>query len=161
MTNSTMELAVKRCFQCGYTDRSGAKFCGGCGASWSASPLTGQIPAFAQMHHFDLPATTSQELHGELGKLMLLLARERLFLYTHWIVFLGLNLLGVYLSYKCYHEFMADEVTRMMVASTPFWFTNAVALVCIGPIKRTRQEIARLKERLAFVHFKIEFGHLM
>jgi len=97
----------------------------------------------------------------ECGKLMILLMRERLFLYTHWILFIFFNVLGSWLSWKCYGEFIGDEVSKITIALTPFLFINSIALMFIVPIRGTRREISRLKERLSYVRFKIDFGHLM
>ncbi len=119
-----------------------------------------QVPVFAHIQSKAAPLV-NKELQEEIGKIIVLLARERLFLYMHWGNFLFLNSLGFWLSIKCYYEFIGDEVSKLMIASTPFLFINLVALVCLAPIKGTRKEIARLKERLSYVRFKIEFGHLM
>ena len=82
-------------------------------------------------------------------------------LWTHWSVFIGLNLLGVYFAIRCYNEFLGDELSKIMIATTPFLFINSLALLLIIVIKGTRNEIANLKERISYVKFKIEFGHLM
>jgi hypothetical protein len=101
------------------------------------------------------------ELRKEAAKVMVLLARERICLYFHWALFIGLNLLGCWLAVRCYFEFIGDEMTKSMVASTPFLFINSIALCCIVSIRGTRKEIARLKEHAQFIKFKMEFGHLM
>lgn len=89
------------------------------------------------------------------------LARERIFLLMHWGLFIGTNLLGCWLAMKCYNEFIGDEMSKIMVASTPFLFINSLAMLFIVVIRGTRKEISRLKERISYVKFKIDFGHLM
>lgn len=118
------------------------------------------VPSFAQFHAANPPAV-NKELQAEAAKLIVLLARERLFLVFHIGLFLTMNAIGLMLSNKCYSEFLGDEVSKIVMAMTPFIFINLVALVCIVPIKGTRKEIARLKERISYVRFKLEFGHLM
>lgn len=102
----------------------------------------------------------NQELSKEASKIMVLLARERIFLYMHWIGFIVVNIFGCWIAWKCYTDFIGDEMSKTMIASTPFLFINSVALLFLVPIKGTRGEIARLKERLSCVRFNIEFGHL-
>lgn len=103
----------------------------------------------------------SEELRAEANKLMVLLARERIFLYMHWLIFLGLNLWGFWLALKCYNEYLGDEMTKLMMGSTPLLYINSCALMCIVPILGTRKEIARLKEKLHYVKFQIEYSHLL
>jgi len=100
-------------------------------------------------------------LKEERARLMVLLARERLFLYTHWLLFTAINLIGLFIAYRCYIEYLADEMTRLMMATTPLLFINCIALMFIVPINGTRKEIARLKERLKYIRFQIEYNHLI
>lgn len=118
------------------------------------------VPSFAHVTKGKSEAALN-EMHRELGKLFVLLARERIFLIFHFVFFAVLNLVGFVLALKCYHEFIGDEMTKIMVASTPFLFINSCALLCLIPIKGTRGEIARLKERISYVKFQIQFGQLM
>lgn len=92
---------------------------------------------------------------------MILLARERLFLYMHWLIFLAVNLFGLWMALKCYNEYLGDEMTKIMMGSTPLLYINSCALMCIVPILGTRKEIARLKEKLNYVNFQIEYNHLL
>lgn len=170
------EYAVKQCINCGFHAQASAKFCGGCGSDWRAVPGPApahpvapggasaasqfyNVPAFAQVQA-TASSRATKELHAEAGKIMVLLARERIFLYLQWVVFLGLNLTGVWVACKCYHEFLGDEISKLVIASTPFLFINTIGLLMVIPIKGTRNEIARLKEKLAHLRFQLEFGHL-
>lgn len=117
------------------------------------------MPAFIRPAQMDVREVES--IQAELAKLYVLLARERLFLYMHWLIFLGTNLLGFWMSLKCYTDFIGDEMSKLMIASTPFLFINSVALCCLVPIKGTRAEIVHLKERIEHLRFKLEFGHLL
>lgn len=126
-------------------------------------PVTAQAPT--NLPGFAVPKAgrneqRNAELSGELSKIMILLARERIFLYSQIIIFILINLFGCWVALKCYNDFIGDEMSKMMIASTPFLFINSLALIMIVPIKGTRAEIARLKERLSYVHFNLEFGHL-
>lgn len=159
------------CVACSHTCELGAKFCSECGtvidhrmvvhyeAKTELQPALA-VPNFAPVaqRHKKGP---SEELRAEAGKLMVLLARERIFLYMHWLIFLGINLWGFWLALKCYNEFIGDEMTKLMMGSTPLLYINSCALMCIVPILGTRKEIARLKEKLNYVRFQIEYSHLL
>lgn len=147
-----------------------AKFCGHCGFVTATTNLRMEeatapveaprgLPSFATA---GIPAETAKtnELIVEANKLMLHLARERLFLILHWGLFIFINLFGVWAAWKCYVDFCGDEMSKMMVASTPFLFINSMGLLCLVPIKGTRSQIAFLKERISYLRFNIEFGHL-
>jgi hypothetical protein len=169
------------CSNCNDYLESEAKFCGSCGFivapnSFSLSELTEQqarllsrpsapmdddapyVPSFA------VPVTQPNrrvtELSDEAHKLMVLLARERIFLYFLIASFLCINLFGCWAAWTCYSGFNGDEMSKMVMASTPFLFINLVALVVIVPIKGTKKEIARLKTRLSHTQFNLEYGHL-
>ncbi|MBX9723633.1 MAG: hypothetical protein K2X81_19670 [Candidatus Obscuribacterales bacterium] len=116
------------------------------------------LPSFAVPKLTAAPRTT--ELNVEASKVMALLARERIFLYVHILTFLAINLFGCWVAWTCYTGFIADEVSKTMIAMTPFLFVNSLALLCIPNIKGTRAEISRLKERLNYTRFNIEYGHL-
>ena len=47
------------------------------------------------------------------------------------------------------------------MAGTPLMFINIPVLMSLVPINGTRKEIAKLKEKLSYVRFQIEFNHLM
>ena len=159
--NASVSISVVSCSTCGNSLESSSRFCGFCGA---LAPIQGAPivapPQFAMVAPMQAP-TVSNELQAEASKLLAQLARERVLLLFHWVLFIGLNLSGVFLAIKCYNEFIGDEMTKIMVASTPFLYINTVALLCIILIKGTRREISRIKERISYVKFKIDFGHLM
>ena len=118
------------------------------------------VPNFATVapRHIRNP---NNELRTEAAKLMLLLARERLFLYSHWLIFLAINLFGFWMALKCYNEYFGDDLTKLMMGSTTLLYINCCALLCIVPIRGTKREIARLKEKLNYVRFQIEYSHLL
>lgn len=164
------------CSNCGDHLESMAKFCGGCGfivapnsfnineypehaARIVEEPIKvpDVMPSFARVKGESRNAT---ELNSEVSKTMVLLARERIFLYAHLLTFLAINLFGCWIALKCYYDFIGDEMSKIMIASTPFLFINTLALLVIIPIKGTRGEIARLKERLSHAKFNLEYGHL-
>lgn len=151
--------AVTLCLHCGFNTEPNSRFCGGCG---SLTPASGAVapPVFARVQQ-NVSPQVSQELKEEAAKLLMQLARERILLLIHWSLFIGLNVIGCWLAIKCYNEFIGDEMSKIMIASTPFLFINSIALLCIVLIKGTRLEISKLKERISYVKFKIEFGHLI
>lgn len=179
-SRTPVKSSEAECSNCSDCLEPEAKFCGSCG--FIVAPPTFNIDQFPEHKDMLIAAVEqksapqslpdfavsglpvenakSKQLIDEAHKLMVLLARERLFLYMHWIVFLVVNVFGFWVAYKCYFDFIGDEMTKMMVASTPFLFINSLALMSLVPIKGTRAEIARLKERLSYVRFSIEFGHL-
>jgi hypothetical protein len=114
-----------------------------------------KAPTFAK------PKTeVSQELKEELAKLIVLLARERIFLYMHCGIFLTANLFGFYIAMRAYNGYIGDEMTKLLMSLTPLLFINAIALACLAPIKGTKREIARLKEKLTYVKFQIEYRNV-
>lgn len=46
------------------------------------------------------------------------------------------------------------------MALFPLLFVNGVALGSLVPIKGTKKEIARLKERMTYLHYQIEYVNL-
>lgn len=116
-----------------------------------------QAPSFAKKRAVVVPT----ELIDELKSLNTALLREQLFLVFHWCTFLISNLIGFAFSMKCYFQFHGDEVSKIMMALTPLTFINLVALACLSPIKGTRLEIARIKERIKFVQIKIEYRNII
>ena len=154
-------VSLVQCASCGYELEESARFCGFCGALTPAHGApTAPPPQFANVPVMQPPAM-SHELQEEAARLMVHLARERFFLICQWCAFIGLNFLGCYLAVRCYFEFIGDEMSKMMVAITPFLYINTMALLFIVCIRGTRKAIARLKEQISYVKFKIDFGHLM
>lgn len=125
--------------------------------NWQLSKKT-STPKFAtvapQIQHAD------PRVQSELNKHTVLLARERLILYWHCLVYLAVNLFGFWLSLKAYNEYVADELTRGVIALTPLLFINAIALVFLSPIKNTKNEIHRLKERIKYLRIQIEYENI-
>lgn len=113
-------------------------------------------PSFAKQKKALVPV----ELIDELKSLNTALLREQLFLIFHWSIFLVSNLIGFAFSMKCYFQFHGDEMSKIMMALTPLTFINLVAFACLSPIKGTRAEIARIKERIKFVKIKIEYRNI-
>jgi hypothetical protein len=118
------------------------------------------VPSFARVSA-KKTKPVKPELITERNKIRLLLARERLFLYMHIFIFIAVQVIGFQFAHRCYNDYIADEMTRIMMASTPLMYINLTGLVAIVPIRGTRKEIAKLKERLTYVLFQIEFNHLM
>jgi hypothetical protein len=116
------------------------------------------VPNFAHVRH-EAPSVLRQK-QVEMAKLTVILARERLFLLTHFIIFAIVNVIGLWLSVKCYNEFIGDEMTRLMIGCSPFWIFNILGLVCLVPIRGTREGIARLKDQIAHLKVSIEYGYL-
>lgn len=171
--------AGQSCSNCNDHVEVMAKFCGSCGFIVAPNSFNiDQFPEHARLKSealeqdapqklpdFAMPKVTqenqrSHELSAEQQKVMFLLSRERFFLYAHILTFLAINLFGFWVAWKCYADFIGDEMSKAMIASTPFLFINSIGLLCIVPIKGTRAEIARLKEKLSYVKFNMEFGHL-
>lgn len=123
-------------------------------------PPSGGAPTFANVAT-SRKGGVSPQLVREMQSLNALLLRERIFLIMHWCIFLISNLVGFFLALQCYNGFHGDEVTRLVMALTPLTFINAVALACLAPIKGTRREIARVKERIQYVRFQMEVSHMM
>ncbi len=173
-----IEYAV--CPQCSQVNEAHAKFCGSCGLAsqpvpqfqprptvdagaitipnfGGTGPLT--VPNFATVT--TAPPKKSNALHDEMNTLTLTLMREQMLLALHWFTFFAGNLVGLWLAMKCYNEFLGDEVTRVVIATTPLLFINSCAFLCIVTINGTNKEIARLKERISYIKFKLEYGHLI
>jgi len=109
----------------------GMKFCGTCGTLGTQLPSSFNFaqngtnhlphaPSFAPVANKHV-AAPNPKLQTEAGKLMLLLARERIFLYFHWIVALSVQGVGFFIANKCYHEYMGDDMTRLVMSLTPLF----------------------------------------
>ena len=156
-----------------------AKFCGECGAGASevkqnnafTNPNLGSgylnqqraqvagLPNFAQVSP-QMRKAISPQLKQEYCKVITLLARERIFLVMHYTLFLLANLFGFWCAYTAYTGLNADEVTRMVVAFIPLLCINALAFACFVCINGTKREISRLKERVTYLHYQIEYVNL-
>jgi hypothetical protein len=101
------------------------------------------------------------EMREEMTTIITMLVRERVFLIMHYAIFVVTNLIGFIIAYKCYVEFIGDDVTKTMVASTPLLFINLCALCCLVPIKGTKREIARLRDRMTNLKLRLEFEGVM
>ncbi len=125
-----------------------------------ANRVTASTPTFArvkQKTHQQIPA----ELKEEISQLVIGLARQRLFLLMHWCIFLGMNMTGLLIAYFAYRGYIGDEWTRCVMAFTPMFFINSIALACLSPIKGTKLEVARLKERLTYMRFQVEYLNMV
>jgi hypothetical protein len=155
------------CRSCSHPHQVEAKFCGNCGNSTAmqaqSAPLEAidtrphQAPKFAHITHTEIP----KELLQELGDLLVVLIRERLFLYFHCTAFVVLTIAGIWLTFKVYNGFTGDEVTRVILALTPMLFINCCALGIIAPIMGTKREIQKLKYRLLLVRHRIEYRAIL
>ena len=101
------------------------------------------------------------ELREEMNTIYMMMIREKFFLAMHCVIFLVINLIGFFIAFKCYFEYIGDEVTKIMVATTPLLFINLVALTCLVPIKGTKKELARLKERETYIKLRLEYDSVM
>lgn len=166
------------CFACNETVEPDTKFCGECGASMVqktnnsfANPNLGSsylneqrakvvsTPKFAQVNPL-LQKSIPPQLKQEYCKLATMLARERAFLLIHYSLFLVANLFGLWCALKVYSDLNADEMTKAVMASIPLLCINVLALGCLVPIRGTKQEISRLKERITFLHYQMKYINL-
>jgi hypothetical protein len=154
------------CRACLHPHRAGAKFCGNCGNATAANPNITlpqadvaplETPSFAHIAQTEIP----KELLQELGDLLVLLIRERIFLYVHCTLFVVFTSIGIYTSLKVYDHFLGDEVTRVIISLTPILFINCISLGFIAPIMGTKREIQKLKYRLLLVRHRIEYRALL
>jgi hypothetical protein len=122
------------------------------------SPGSGQAPTFARPKNRN---AVDPAVSRELGSLIVLLARERIFLIMHWAIFVTISLIGFGLAMKCYSEFHGDHMSKLMMAITPMLFINLTALICLTPIKGTKREIERIEEKIAYLKFSVRFKHLL
>ncbi len=175
------------CTHCSVAIESSSKFCGNCGAprmhshfgqagfdpviSKTAIQASNAINArAAQSFNKSTPSFAKNkrqsrsippEMRAEMASLMAAELRERIFLFLHYVVFLVTNLIGLFITVKCYVEFAGDELAKMMIAATPLMFINLVALCGLVPIKGTKREIARIKERMTYLKLAMEFDSIV
>jgi DNA-directed RNA polymerase subunit RPC12/RpoP len=165
-SNSAQQAGQGACSNCSHQLLAKAKYCGECGKTVSVKKLEStevkrqSAPSFAEVHTHQV-TEAPQELRDELDKLFAFLTRERFFLCFHYLVFVSMSMFGFCLSLKTYTEFNADEVSKMVIAAVPFAVINLLALLCFSPIRGTKIEIARLKERITYVRYKIEYWGLI
>jgi hypothetical protein len=114
------------------------------------------VPAFAMRNQ-----QISKALQQEISDLQANMIREQIFLILHWICFVVTNLVGFAIALKCYNEFIGDEMSKLMMASTPLMIINLCALCCLVPIKGTKHQIALTREKLIYARLKIEYENLM
>jgi hypothetical protein len=172
---------TKNCVHCASPVPVFARYCGECGAPGHHSHGQGFQFPHAEAQPFKVVDTQPQgpvrapsfaavsdkirqinpAVRQELGMMIVLLARERLFLYMHCLIFLTINFFGFWLSIKAHNEYNADELTKTVIALTPLMFINTMGLVCLAPIKGTKQEISRLKERIAYLKAQIEYQNVI
>jgi ribosomal protein S27AE len=124
----------------------------------SSSQINQTTPNFASVQSEVI--NVDPLLSSQLAKNMMLLARERILLYLHCLFFLAINIFGFWLSLKAYNEYNADDLTKSIIALTPLMFINSVGLVCLAPIKGTKREIARLKDKIKYIKVQIEYSNI-
>ena len=145
------------CSSCGGSHPGKSKFCTNCGQPKSnvVQPVgTQPAPIFAHLHSNLQARAIPNELQTELGRLLVAIARERLFLYFHWLAFLAFHVSGFMLAYNMYQDFAGDEATKVLVCMPPLFFLNLTAFFMLPIIKTTRFQITRLKEELTYIHYR-------
>lgn len=152
------------CSNCRHRLLSQSRFCGECGNAVRVEETQPEpihrAPSFAEVHIHQVNEAP-KEMRDELDKLFAFLTRERFFLCCHYLIFLAMNLYGFSLSFKAYNEFVGDDATKLLVAIAPFSVINLLAFLCFTQIKGTKKEIARLKERITYLRYKIEYWGLI
>lgn len=166
------------CQHCLSFVESAAKFCGNCGVvtqrlgqavqppsvqrNVSVTGASALQPSENSLPKFATPITGKRapvppQLRDELTLLMTMLLRERIFLIGHCGLFLTANFIGFGLAIQAYTGFIGDEMTKLVISLTPLMFINSLALVCLVPINGTKREIARVKEKIQYARFRIEY----
>lgn len=171
-TQKSAIVQIIRCVECSASIEREARFCGECGVVTSlpqemASPSSTRfaelgsridsIPIFVSPASSSVPA----KILAEIEDVKTSLAREQLLLFTNIALFLAVNAFGFWLALKCYYEFIGDDLTRLIMALTPFLFVNSLALLCISPVKSTKREIAQLNQRLKYLRFQMDYQQLL
>lgn len=169
--------AIVHCFICNEELVPAAKFCGECGESATpkqnafTNPNLGSdylneqrakvagTPKFARVSQ-QMKRSIPPQLKQEYCKVSCLLARERAFLIMHYSVFFIASFFGLWCAFQAYNGLNADEMTRGVVAFIPLITINSLAFACLVPIKGTRREVSRMKERLTYLHYQIEYINL-
>jgi hypothetical protein len=159
------ELRVA-CSSCSHTLLSQAKYCGECGNAVlvlvkeiQPEPVH-RAPSFAEVHTHQANEAP-KEMRDELDKLFAYLTRERFFLCCHFLIFVSLNIFGISLATKVYSQLIGDDATKLLFALAPISVINGLSFLCFPQIKGTRKEIVRLKERLTYLRYKIEYWGLI
>lgn len=114
------------------------------------------IPSFAKPMQ-----TFSPKIQKELDDHMLMLMREKIFLCFLFGLFVCINLFGFWCSMQCYMGFIGDELTKLVMAGTPFLFINTLAIASIIPIKGTKKEIARLEQMITSLKLQLDHSSVI
>lgn len=161
-TIGTLELNSIICSNCEHRQPGALKFCTNCGVPPNNPARTIPVqsaPDFAAVH-IPKHAVIPKELQEQLGKLLISLAQQRIFLYFHWLVFFSVHIFGFVFGYHCYQLYSGEEGTKICVALEPMFFINLAAFLSLAPIKSTKMQIVLLKEKVAYLHHKIEYRNL-
>ncbi len=140
LTNSLDNL--KNCFNCNDYITFETNFCGNCGSN-------------VRIDSKPINSYYTLELHHEINNAIVLLLREKILYFAIMFIFLTINLLGIYMSIKCYAEFNGEDMTRAVMSFTPLFYINMTSLVCLQPLKKRKREILRLKEKLKALNLRI------
>jgi hypothetical protein len=177
------------CSRCSHFIEPASRFCGNCGEPASLAVRLGhntfhaqtqaqvasnlanmQAESYYRSHQQNTPTFANPkrkrrpippEIREEMNGIITHLIRERFFLLMHWTIFLITNLIGFAMAIKCYAEFIGDDVSKTMVAMTPLLFINMLGLCCLAPIKGTKGEISRLKDRMTNLKLRLEFDSII
>lgn len=164
--------ALVRCVACPKQISRNATVCDSCGRPQLRSvPNNQPEPSAPVLHLKHVPkfamvapkymGVEGQNLQAEYKKLVILMARERISIVLHWVVFALITLAGLAIAAKIYFEFMGDPTTRLVAASGPLLWINIGALVCISFVNKTKKEIEGLSEKISYVRFKIDNPQLV
>jgi hypothetical protein len=173
-----LDKASVHCFACNEVLLPTTKFCGECGESTTpkqsnafTNPNLGSdylnqqraqvagTPKFARVSP-QMKRSIPPQLKQEYCKLSCLIARERAFLIMHYSLFLIVSLFGLWCAFTAYNGLNADEMTRAVIAFIPLVTINSLAFGCLVSIRGTKREVSRLKERLTYLHYQIEYVNL-
>lgn len=170
-TTGTLVQTAAACPSCTAVMGPHASFCSNCGRAARESTRRHAVPNAHVLAHRPFPAfvqatpgpsrSTLAERNEELEAATSVLLRERIFLVTHWTLFLGLNLWGLSLAVEGYGRIIGDHLTKLVMAGTPIMFINASTLMFLVVICGTRRQIARAKERVKYIQFQIDYSSLL
>lgn len=165
--------AFVRCVACPKQLSRNATVCDSCGRpqlrsvppsapenTETARPHLSHVPKFAMVAP-KYTGVEGQNLQAEYKKLVILMARERISIILHWLVFALITLVGLVIAAKIYFEFMGDPTTRLVAASGPLLWINIGAFVCISFVNKTKKEMESLSEKISYVRFKIDNPQLV